>query len=685
MLPDLEKASSCATQDKNVSNLTPRYFSGLADCFHDTTEYPGLPASGGQFLRAVQRYHFARLFAHGKRVLEVACGAGLGLGYLAHDASEVVGGDIDRLNLATAAATYAGAEKINIIGMDAHSMPFLDASFDLVVLNEALYYLTQPDRFIQEAARVLGPGGTLVVVAVNGEWKNLHRSPHAVRYYSARAMSDLATPCFSHIELYGSAPLGTGLGTEMLSLVKNLAVRLDMIPQTLASRAGLKRALFGKMKTMPAVITETMAPYMAPMQIEGDGPNPQFSILFMVAKRNCLRSPVSEVCSRKVALSEAKRATTIEGVSSRPMRNMAELNFFRGRVALYGMLKALGVKRGDEVAMAAYTCVAVPEAVIALGARPVWIDLGPDALTMDPDHAEVVLKSSTRALIVQHTFGVAAQMERLVEIAARRGVPIIEDCCHTHRSTSRGQAVGSFGAGAFYSFEWGKPLVAGLGGAAVCHDPEMNRELVSLYSEFREVPLIRELRIALQYYAYQFGYRPSLYWVARRLNRLAIQLGLGEEGYHSLGDLEPSRDFLYRMARISRARLVHRINEIDAIAAYSDWVCANYREGIQNPEVQPHPPAASDDRIAYARFPLWVSDKRRLLADAEKAKIEITGWYETPVHPLDSSALDQVGYRAGSCPNAERAARDVVTLPVSRKCTSDSIERTITAINRIRL
>src|ERR1022692_2529110 len=357
--------------------------------------------------------------------------------------------------------------------------------------------------------------------------------------------------------------LGTGLGTEMLSLVKNLAVRLDMIPQTLASRARLKRALFGKMKTMPAVITETMAPYMAPMQIEGDGPNPQFSILFMVAKRNCLRSPVSEVCSRKVALSEAKRATTIEGVSSRPMRNMAELNFFRGRVALYGMLKALGVKRGDEVAMAAYTCVAVPEAVIALGARPVWIDLGPDALTMDPDHAEVVLKSSTRALIVQHTFGVAAQMERLVEIAARRGVPIIEDCCHTHRSTSRGQAVGSFGAGAFYSFEWGKPLVAGLGGAAVCHDPGMNRELVSLYSEFREVPLIRELRIALQYYAYQFGYRPSLYWVARRLNRLAIQLGLGEEGYHSLGDLEPSRDFLYRMARISRARLVHRINEID--------------------------------------------------------------------------------------------------------------------------
>src|ERR1035438_698263 len=111
MLPDLEKASSCATQDKNVSNLTPRYFSGLADCFHDTTEYPGLPASGGQFLRAVQRYHFARLFAQGKRVLEVACGAGLGLGYLAHDASEVVGGDIDRLNLATAAATYASGAR----------------------------------------------------------------------------------------------------------------------------------------------------------------------------------------------------------------------------------------------------------------------------------------------------------------------------------------------------------------------------------------------------------------------------------------------------------------------------------------------------------------------------------------------------------------------------------------------
>jgi SAM-dependent methyltransferase len=257
----------------------------LSTAYHDTSEYPGLAGSSEQRARSLQRYHFARLLADGKRVLEVACGAGLGLGYLARNASQVVGGDIDRLNLAAAKMTYTGAKRVRIVGMDAHSLPFSDASFDLVLLYEALYYLHEPGRFIHEAARALRPGGTLAIAAVNAEWEDLHPAPHAVRYYSARDLCDLVKTCFCEIALYGGFAVPLDRRNELLSSVKKVAVYMGVIPNTLAGRAWIKRIVFGKLSPMPAIVTESMAPYTPPERIPLDQPAPQFKILYLVATR----------------------------------------------------------------------------------------------------------------------------------------------------------------------------------------------------------------------------------------------------------------------------------------------------------------------------------------------------------------------------------------------------------------
>src|SRR4030042_1503265 len=119
--------------------------------FVNVTEVPGLKASEEQLSRIYNRYRFASEYCNQKDVLEVACGAGLGLGYLSKFAKRVVGGDIDENNLRFAKEHYQSKENIEIKFLDAHNLPFEDKSFDVVILYEAIYYLEHPERFVEEA------------------------------------------------------------------------------------------------------------------------------------------------------------------------------------------------------------------------------------------------------------------------------------------------------------------------------------------------------------------------------------------------------------------------------------------------------------------------------------------------------------------------------------------------------
>ncbi len=356
----------------------------------------------------------------------------------------------------------------------------------------------------------------------------------------------------------------------------------------------------------------------------------------------------------------------------------------RGRVALYAILKALGVEKGDEVAIPAYTCVAVPEAVLAVGAVPVFFDLEPEALTSDPRQCGAALTSRTRAIVVQHTFGVPADMERFSELARRRGLPLIEDCCHTYRSAWAGRTVGSFGDAAFYSFEWGKPIVAGLGGSAVCADPVLRSRIEGVYASLEEPPFARDLRIRCQYYGFAAMYRPSLYWTVRWLKNALVSARLAEDNYTGEYGREASSDFRYRMASSCRARLLRRIRDLDAVTRYSQLVSGRFRTLIRADGIH-HFPTAPNASPVYARYPLRTERKADVLRQAERARVEVAGWYHTPIHPLTPQEWKAVGYTAGTCPNAERAAREIVTLPTHLKVSERDIDRTIRFFNGLAL
>ncbi len=250
------------------------------------TETPGLKASKDQLDKAYHRYHFAGKFSIGKDVLEVACGSGIGLGYLAKEAKTVTGGDIDETNLSFARKHYYNRKNIFVLKLDAHKLPFADESFDALILFEAIYYLENPEKFVEESHRVLRKNGTLIIGSVNREWKDFHISPFAKKYFSAREICELLQNKFQSVKVYGAFNVEKGLKANIISFIKQFAIRFNLIPGGLKARAYLKRIFMGELVDLPAELDKETIHFSVPVQIQTNTINKEYKILYAVASKS---------------------------------------------------------------------------------------------------------------------------------------------------------------------------------------------------------------------------------------------------------------------------------------------------------------------------------------------------------------------------------------------------------------
>ena len=252
--------------------------------YFEVTELPGQKVSLEQLQRIYQRYTFAFKFAQGRDVLEVACGAGIGLGYLAEVANRVLGVDIDEEVLKFPKNYYKDRSNIEVERMDAQKLEFEDKSFDLVILYEAIYYLEEPEEFIREAYRVLRPRGILLIGTVNKDWRDFHPSAFSKKYFSALELNSLLTKYFSKVEMYGGFSADSGsVKDKLISFLKRVASSFNLIPKTMEGKTLLKRLFFGKLQILPKEIKKDLTTYLSPTPINPEVINRDYKIIYAVA------------------------------------------------------------------------------------------------------------------------------------------------------------------------------------------------------------------------------------------------------------------------------------------------------------------------------------------------------------------------------------------------------------------
>jgi perosamine synthetase len=318
-----------------------------------------------------------------------------------------------------------------------------------------------------------------------------------------------------------------------------------------------------------------------------------------------------------------------------------------GRQALRLLLGELDLEPGSGVALPLFGDPSLPAAIVAAGHRPVFIDIDPQCLTMDPRSLDRA-SGEFSAVVVVHLFGHLADIPGL--LAAAGNVPVIEDAAHAPLSFLNGRMAGEFGQASFYSFASTKYWTAGGGGLAVVHDPLLAVRMARATGSLAPPSRARDFRNLMLQAAKSAVFSRPLYGVfGKPMRRWAEQWAL----------LEPSLD----MIAIQRSHAAAACRQASRFPPRVEQQRANslrLLSQLANVEHVVLPRERPGARYNYHLFPVLLQDSR------ERDAVGAAMWKRfVDTSTIYSGAIDacrQFGYRSG-CPVAESVARRLITLP----------------------
>lgn len=350
--------------------------------------------------------------------------------------------------------------------------------------------------------------------------------------------------------------------------------------------------------------------------------------------------------------------------------------FFKGRVALYAILKSLGIKEDDEVILPGFTCVVVPNAILYCGAKPVYVDIDENTFNINPDLIEQKITSKTKAIIIQHTFGIPAQMDRIIEITKKNNLFLIEDSCHAIGSKYNGIEVGNFGDAAFFSSQWSKPVTSGLGGWVKINNKDLKDKIEKYYEKYSKPKTLEEISLAFQYFLYKSFITPKTYLFIKKIYSFLYTKGFitGSSSPDELSCRLPTT-YEKKMGKIQKNILIQNLSKIDLLINHRKYISKRYEEELNKIGIKTYN-FTEDYDIVFLRYPLIVKDKEKVLKDALKKGIEIGDWFLSPVHPLTEN-LELADYQKGTCPIAEKVCEHIVNLPTHSKIKDKEIKKMV--------
>jgi dTDP-4-amino-4,6-dideoxygalactose transaminase len=303
-----------------------------------------------------------------------------------------------------------------------------------------------------------------------------------------------------------------------------------------------------------------------------------------------------------------------------------------GTSALHLAFLAAGIGAGDEVITTPFTFVATVSAIDYARAKPVFVDIDPESLTIDPARIEAAITPRTKAIVPVHLYGRPADMDPILEIGRRRNVLVIEDACQAHGAEYKGRRAGSMGQMGCFSFYPGKNLGAyGEGGAVTTNDASYAKTL-----------------------------------------RMLRDWGCEKRYHHDI------KGFNYRMEGVQGAVLGVKMKYIEGWTEGRRRAAAQYDAALGGGSFHP-PIAPAHMRHVYHVYAVRHPRRDALQAHLTKAGVSTGIHYPIPVHLQKCFA--ELGHKAGDFPHSERAASETLSLPMFPELRPEQVDEVLQALN----
>lgn len=328
--------------------------------------------------------------------------------------------------------------------------------------------------------------------------------------------------------------------------------------------------------------------------------------------------------------------------------------FNAGRNALKIGLQALDLASSDEVLCQAFTCVAVPNAIKWAGAKPIFVDTIKNGFNIDLTDLKSKITPNSKALVIQHTFGHPDDLIKIKKICRQHNLTLIEDCAHTIGVKYQNRPIGSFGDLTILSFGRDKAISSVFGGALLSSNPKLIKKINQAYANLESPskfwilkqllhPLV--MAIAKPFY---FSFGKYLIFIYQKSGLLSWPVTQKEKNCQESMPAQKLPNALAILA-LQQLKKLKDTNQTRLKAVQS------YQAIFKVPNFKSFP---------LLRFPLLVSNPQQLIKIAKKAKILLGDWYRPVIAPKGAD-LVKVGYKKGTCPNAEVSSQKVINLPTN--------------------
>lgn len=357
------------------------------------------------------------------------------------------------------------------------------------------------------------------------------------------------------------------------------------------------------------------------------------------------------------------------------------VSFNSGRSCLFAILKALNLSEGSEVLLQAFTCNAAVNPILWQKLKPVYADCNENDFNIDINHLKnkISLNPGAKIFMVQHTFGLPANMDEVLAIVRQNGLILIEDCAHALGAEWKGQKVGTFGKAGFFSFSRDKIISSVYGGMVVTNDDELAEKLQRLQKEFG---------------------CPSYFWIFQQLLHPILLgfiilplynfLDLGKiflvlsQWFHILSKAvhwkekqgkKPSY-FPKALPNVLALMALNQFRKLEKFNDHRQKIADFYYQKLKNTSFV-LPPKITDRKNVFLRFTIKHSKAHEIIYNAwHKENILLGDWYTTPIAPADTK-LDQMRYKMGNCPTAEKLSKITLNLPTHINISRRDAERIV--------
>jgi len=353
-------------------------------------------------------------------------------------------------------------------------------------------------------------------------------------------------------------------------------------------------------------------------------------------------------------------------------------SFNSGRSALLTLLQVLELEKGDEIAIQAFTCNAVPNPIFWVGAKPLYIDID-ESFNLDPQDLKKKLTAKTKVVIIQHTFGVPAQIEKVQAICKEHKLILVEDMAHGLGSKYKGKLLGTFGDFAFFSFGRDKVISSVYGGMLASHRKGLNKKIDKVYKKVRQ---------------------PSFVWTAQQLfHPLALSIilptyklligklilvGLQKARLLSMAVHKKERCGKkpgYFPARLPNALAKLALSQYQRLSKFNQHrkkVAKAYKEALRNSKFK-LTNCSKEVVCNFFRYTIRHSQAHQIIRKAWDQNLLLGDWYTDVLIPC-SSNLKKLGYEPGSCPRAEKASKETLNLPTHVNISKKDVEEIVNFI-----